>query len=112
MCQKCDLVMVLLGKLPGVALRVAVRVIRCYVCNNVISEEWKSVRAPQLAASFISSQACDVAYWHKADVASAFECVCCSQKSGHRRGHVSDKAQVSPAVVNEAVFRTAFSYSS
>jgi hypothetical protein len=42
MCQKCDLVMVLLGKLPGVALRVAVRVIRCYVCNNVISEEWKS----------------------------------------------------------------------
>jgi hypothetical protein len=39
MCEKCDLEMVLLGKLPGVALHVAVRVFRCYVCNNVISEE-------------------------------------------------------------------------
>jgi hypothetical protein len=38
-CEECDLEMVLLGKLPGVALRVAVRVFRCYVCNKVISEE-------------------------------------------------------------------------
>ena len=28
------------------------------------------VRPPQLAASFISKQACDVAYWHKADIPS------------------------------------------
>jgi hypothetical protein len=30
--------------------------------------ELPSIKPPQLAASFILNQACDVAYWHKADI--------------------------------------------
>jgi hypothetical protein len=38
-CEKCDLEMTLLGNLPAIALRAAVRVFRCYVCNNVVWDE-------------------------------------------------------------------------
>jgi hypothetical protein len=38
-CEKCDLQMTLLGSLPAIALRAAVRVFRCYACNNVVWEE-------------------------------------------------------------------------
>jgi hypothetical protein len=38
-CEKCDLEMTLLGNLPAVELRAAVRVFRCYACNNVAWED-------------------------------------------------------------------------
>jgi hypothetical protein len=38
-CEKCDLEMTLLGHLPAFALQAAVRIFRCYVCDNVVSEE-------------------------------------------------------------------------
>jgi hypothetical protein len=44
-------------------------------CADAISDgeaksglESPSIKPPQLAASFILNQACDVAYWHKADI--------------------------------------------
>jgi hypothetical protein len=38
-CEKCALEMTLLANLPAIALRAAVRVFRCYACDNVVSEE-------------------------------------------------------------------------
>jgi hypothetical protein len=38
-CGKCDWELTLLGNLPAVAMYAAARVFRCYVCNNVVSEE-------------------------------------------------------------------------
>jgi len=36
-CEKCDEEMVHLSDLPSYLGRAAIRIFRCYVCNNVIS---------------------------------------------------------------------------
>jgi hypothetical protein len=38
-CKHCGATMALLGKLPSVGNHPAVRVFRCYDCNQVLSEE-------------------------------------------------------------------------
>jgi hypothetical protein len=48
--------------------------------------------APQLAASFISGQACDVAYWHRTDMPTLLSNV---RYRGHSRRH-SLAASISP----------------
>jgi hypothetical protein len=37
-CEKCTAEMKLLGAFPAIALHMAVKIFRCNVCNNVISE--------------------------------------------------------------------------
>jgi hypothetical protein len=37
--EKCDAAMVHLSDLPSYLGRAAIRIFRCYVCNNVISED-------------------------------------------------------------------------
>ena len=39
MCEKCDAAMVHLSDLPSYLGRAAIRIFRCYVCDNVISED-------------------------------------------------------------------------
>jgi hypothetical protein len=39
-CELCDAEMTHLSDLPSFLGRAAMRVFRCYVCNNVVSEEW------------------------------------------------------------------------
>jgi hypothetical protein len=38
-CEKCKAEMTHLSDLPSFVGRAAVRIFRCYVCNNVVSEE-------------------------------------------------------------------------
>ena len=38
-CEKCEAEMTHLSDLPSYLGRAAVRIFRCYVCNNVISED-------------------------------------------------------------------------
>jgi hypothetical protein len=38
-CERCDAAMVHLSDLPSYLGRAAVRIFRCYVCNNVTSED-------------------------------------------------------------------------
>jgi hypothetical protein len=37
-CEKCSAVMKLLGELPALSIRAAVRVFRCYICDHVVAE--------------------------------------------------------------------------
>ena len=37
-CEKCGAEMKQLGVLPAVSERAALKVFRCYICNNVVSE--------------------------------------------------------------------------
>jgi hypothetical protein len=39
-CDKCNAEMLHLSDLPDYLGRDAVRIFRCYGCNNVVSEEW------------------------------------------------------------------------
>jgi hypothetical protein len=39
-CEKCEAEMTHLSDLPSFLGRAAVRIFRCYACNNVISEVW------------------------------------------------------------------------
>jgi hypothetical protein len=38
-CEKCDAEMTHLSDLPSFVGRAAIRIFRCYVCDNVVSEE-------------------------------------------------------------------------
>jgi hypothetical protein len=38
-CEKCKAEMTHLSDLPSFVGRTAIRIFRCYVCNNVVSEE-------------------------------------------------------------------------
>jgi len=38
-CEQCGADMKQLGKLPAVSMHPALKVFRCYACNNVISEQ-------------------------------------------------------------------------
>jgi hypothetical protein len=38
-CEKCDAAMVHLSDLPSYLGRAAIRIFRCYACNNVVSED-------------------------------------------------------------------------
>ena len=37
-CEKCSTVMTLLGVLPALSIRAAIRVFRCYACDHVVAE--------------------------------------------------------------------------
>jgi hypothetical protein len=39
-CEKCDAEMTHLSDLPSFVARSAIRIFRCYVCDNVVSEEY------------------------------------------------------------------------
>jgi hypothetical protein len=39
-CEKCKAEMTHLGDLPSLLGRAAIRIFRCYVCDNVVSEDW------------------------------------------------------------------------
>jgi hypothetical protein len=38
-CERCEAQMTHLSDLPSYLGRAAIRIFRCYVCNNVLSEE-------------------------------------------------------------------------
>jgi hypothetical protein len=37
-CEKCDAAMKQLAELPALSIRAAIKVFRCYVCDNVVSD--------------------------------------------------------------------------
>jgi hypothetical protein len=39
-CEKCNAEMTHLSNLPTLLGRPATRIFRCYVCDNVVSENW------------------------------------------------------------------------
>jgi hypothetical protein len=39
-CDKCNAHMTLLSDLPNFYDHAAAKIFRCYVCNNVVSQEW------------------------------------------------------------------------
>jgi hypothetical protein len=39
LCEKCNSEMQQMGALPAMVARAALRIFRCYVCNNVVSDE-------------------------------------------------------------------------
>jgi hypothetical protein len=40
-CEKCKAEMTQLNDLPSLLGRSAIRIFRCYVCDNVVSENWE-----------------------------------------------------------------------
>jgi hypothetical protein len=40
-CKKCKAEMTHLSDLPSFLGRPAIRIFRCYVCDNVVSEKWE-----------------------------------------------------------------------
>jgi hypothetical protein len=40
LCEKCKAEMTHLSDLPSFLGRAAIRIFRCYVCDNVVSENW------------------------------------------------------------------------
>jgi len=47
-CTTCNAAMTLIGRLPGMSLRPAVQVFRCFSCNSVVSTESGPAAEPAL----------------------------------------------------------------